>query len=385
LLTVLDRYSRAKARQVAADELFVGKKPVLMTVEQHSLCWLGGRLAASRDQHEWAQEFRALPAVEQVTRDGGSGMAKGLALVNDERREAHRAVIDDQADHFHLLREGQRALRQVQRQVERALQRASRAQQAIDQQRGRGLKLSGSIVASANRRWRQAEAAYQRWSAQDDAWQRLRQALRLFSPTGQLHTPAQAEAAVRAALAELTGPEWQRLQSRMKGDQAFTFLRRVEQQLQALPASPELVRAAVQVEGLQRHAAALQGEGPTAAALRGVLLAMGVALSLAGPAGVQAQGQVRAVLQGAWRSSSLVEGVNSVLRMQQARQKRLTAELLDLKRLHWNLHQFRAGRRKGESPYQRLGVKVPPGDWWTLLSRSPEQLTAELSALNMAA
>ena len=179
--------------------------------------------------------------------------------------------------------------------------------------------------------------------------------------------------------------EWQQLQSRMKGDQALTFLKRVEQQLAALPGVPALVRAAVRVEGLKRSVAALQAEGPAAAALRGVLLVGGLALSLAKGDGVQAQAQVQEVLQGVWRSSSLVEGVNSALRMQQARQKRLTAGLLDLKRLHWNMHSFRAGRRKGQSPYQRLGIVLPPGDWWTLLNMSPERLAAELSALNMAA
>ena len=42
-----------------------------------------------------------------------------------------------------------------------------------------------------------------------------------------------------------------------------------------------------------------------------------------------------------WRASSLVEGINSVLRMQQARHRRLTPGLLDLKRLYWNCHRFR--------------------------------------------
>jgi hypothetical protein len=65
-----------------------------------------------------------------------------------------------------------------------------------------------------------------------------------------------------------------------------------------------------------------------------------------------------------WWANSLLEGLNSVVRMQQARQKRLTQGLLDLKRLQWNLHRSAAGRRKGQSPYERLGVVLPPGSWW---------------------
>ena len=108
-------------------------------------------------------------------------------------------------------------------------------------------------------------------------------------------------------------------------------------------------------------------------------------VALLGEAAPQALGQVRAVLRGAWRSSSLVEGLNSVRRMQQARPKRLTQGLLDLKRLHWNLHVFAAGKRKGKSPYERLGLRVPPGGWWQLLKMPPEQLRDQLSALNPAA
>jgi hypothetical protein len=58
LLRVLDRYSRRRAKQVAADEIFSGRKPILMTVEQNSLCWLGGRLAQTRDHATWFEELR---------------------------------------------------------------------------------------------------------------------------------------------------------------------------------------------------------------------------------------------------------------------------------------------------------------------------------------
>jgi hypothetical protein len=68
--------------------------------------------------------------------------------------------------------------------------------------------------------------------------------------------------------------------------------------------------------------------------------------------------------------------------MQQARQQRMTQGLLDLKRLSWNLHTFGTGPRKGQSPYQRLGLVLPPGTWWALLKKPPEQLRQELSALN---
>ena len=64
----------------------------------------------------------------------------------------------------------------------------------------------------------------------------------------------------------------------------------------------------------------------------------------------------------------------------------MTQELLDLKRLYWNLRKFRTGRRKETSPYECLDVPVPPNlTWWQLLQLTPEQLQGLLSALPMAA
>jgi hypothetical protein len=106
LLAVLDAASRPLVDQAAADEIFVGRKPILMVVAQESLCWTNGRLAEHRDGPTWAAELRQLPALEQLTRDSGSGMAKGLEQVNDERQRQGLPSIADQSDHFHLRQEG---------------------------------------------------------------------------------------------------------------------------------------------------------------------------------------------------------------------------------------------------------------------------------------
>jgi hypothetical protein len=155
--------------------------------------------------------------------------------------------------------------------------------------------------------------------------------------------------------------------------------------LAALPVPAELRRAAVRAETLRRRPEARRGDSPAAAAARGALLVASVTLARGGEAGTRALALVRAVLDGAWRSSSLVEGVNSVVRMHQRRHKRLTQGLLDIQRLYWNVHAFRAGKRKGMSPYRQLGLALPERGWWALLKLAPEQLQQQLSALNPAA
>ena len=86
LLPILDARARQRVREAAADEIYV-KDPVLMTVEPERLCWLSGRLSEEVNAEAWAQEFRQLPNLGQVIRDGGQALAKGVALVNAQRQE----------------------------------------------------------------------------------------------------------------------------------------------------------------------------------------------------------------------------------------------------------------------------------------------------------
>ena len=377
VLTVLDPVCHARARQIAADEIFSGRRPILMTLEQDSLCWLGGRLADNRDGPTWAAQLRPLVAAEQVTADGGQGLRKGLEQVNRQRQRAGQPPVAAQRDHFHALQRARRAIRHARRQAAQALKRAEQLQKTYDRQGRAGVPRSPAQGLQLHQAWAKAEQAFDHWSAQEQAWQRLRRGLRLFTPQGQLNTRAHATAEVQAALAGQTGADWSRAR-RLLGPEAFTFLDQVQEQLAALPVAPELVQAAVRVEGLRRRPEALAGESPSARACRGVLLAAGLVLALARQEGERAAALVSEVLRGAWRASSLVEGLNSVTRMDQRRQKRLTQGLLDLKRLYWNTHVFREGKRKGSSPYGRLGVVLPAGGWWSLLHRPPHQLREEL-------
>lgn len=85
-------------------------------------------------------------------------------------------------------------------------------------------------------------------------------------------------------------------------------------------------------------------------------------------------------LQGTFRASSAVECMNSVLRMQQSRHKRMTQPMLDLKRLYWNTRPLRSGPRKDLSPCQKLRLDLPSHDFWVLLNADPPQWTQLLSA-----
>ena len=80
LLPVLDEVTRPLVKQVSADEIYV-KKPVLMVVEPDSMCWMTGSLTSKVTGEVWVEQFAALPGLEQVTRDAGSGLSKGVKLL----------------------------------------------------------------------------------------------------------------------------------------------------------------------------------------------------------------------------------------------------------------------------------------------------------------
>lgn len=384
LLPILDAWARQRVREAAADEIYV-KDPVLMTVEPESLCWLSGRLSEEVNGEAWAQEFRQLPNLGQVTRDGGQALAKGVALVNAQRQEQGQPAVVDQGDHFHALRGGSVGVRKAERQARQALAAAEAAEQALAQCDRQGQNRTGP-TARARVAWQKAEQAMDTWSERQRLWQQTKEALLLFTPTGELNTREQAAAVLAETLPPLPDRDFGKAKRLVQKPEMLNYLDRVQQQIESLPFPQEVKQAAVRQEGLRRRPELLQGESSQAAALRGVLLLCAVVLGQAGERGQQAVTAVRDIVRRAYRASSLVECINSVLRMQQARHRKLTQGLLDLKRLYWNCHTFRTGRRRRTTPYERLGVPWPEGlRWWDVLKMTPEQLRDKLSTAKKAA
>lgn len=380
LLAEFDAYARARVRQASGDEIYV-TDPVLMVVEPESLCWVSGRLTETLSGQAWAEEFRQLPALEQVTRDGGSALAKGVALVNEQRQEQSQAAVADQLDHFHTLRGGSQGVRKLEGRVRGALAEADRCQAALDRQRRHGKSENGYRHKTRDR-WAKADRAWDAWQQRDAVWQKTKAALQLITPEGELNTRARAEAILAETLPQLPDADFAKPKRMLQQPQTLTYLDEVQRKLAALPVPVEIRQAAVRQECLRRRPEVCQGDGPEAACLRGVLLVCAVVLAKAGAVGQQAVQGVQAIFRNTWRASSLVECINSVLRMQQARHRKISQSLLDLKRLYWNSHRFRNGRRRGTTPYERLGVPWPPGlRWWDVLKLTPEQLRDKLSAL----
>ena len=344
-----------------------------MIVEPASLCWMTGRMVKARDGVTWAEEFARLPALKAVVRDDGTGLGKGVKLERARRRAADLPDLDDSLDVFHTLGEGGHALRKTWGAATRALERADAAQKELDR-RGRQGRSRQGHGAPMNRLWRQAERLWDQATAAEMAWKRARSAFEIFTPEGRLNDRAQAEAVVAAALPHLSGAAWAKTRRLLLRRESFTFLDQVQERLADLGSDPDVLSALLDLEGLRCQPWRLSATTRAWVSVRTVQLTKACS-----DWRVEAR-RVRAVVRGVWRASSLVECVNSVARMQQARHRTMTQGLLDLKRLYWNLHRFRVGRRKGQTPYGLLGLEVPDLSFWEFLKLTPEELREKLSA-----
>jgi hypothetical protein len=349
-----------------------------MVVEPKSLCWLTGRMAAARDGITWAEEFARFPVLEAVVRDDGSGLGKGMKLERARRRDVGLPDLDDSLDIFHTLREGGRALRKTWGAASRALECADAAQKAFDRRGRQGQSCQGH-GASLNRLWQQAERLWDQATAAETAWKQAKSAFEFFTPEGRLNERAAAAAIVASVLPHLGGAAWAKTRRLLLRRESFTFLDQVQARLAGLGLEPDVLSALLDLEGLHRQPWRLSAATRVWASVRTVQL------TKACPDWRAKAERVRAVLRGVWRASSLVECVNSVARMQPARHRKMTQELLDLKRLHWNLRQFRIGCRKGQTPYGLLGLNVPDLSLWEFLKLTPEELREKLSAQKHAA
>jgi hypothetical protein len=344
-----------------------------MMVEPESFCWLSGRLVEHRDGATWAQEFRHYPNLEYLVSDAGSGLLKGVRLVQEDRPALRQGL-----DVFHTIYEANKAVRQDYGRASRALEAAERGQAELDRLGRQGQSRAGTAT-HVPKRWREAEQQLDQAAAAEQAWKECRAALELFRPDGTLNDRRQAEATVAGILPRLSGGHWGKVRRLLQRPETFAFLDRMHEQLRGLKIPDEEMAVLVRLEGLRRQPHLLQGETTQAAALRGIVVVRAVQLAKTDPHWPIKAQQVGQVLRRTLRASSVVEGINSVARMQQARHRKMTQGLLDLKRLYWNLRPFRTGHRRGTTPYEKLGLRVPPVSWWELLKITPEQLAQQLT------
>jgi hypothetical protein len=305
-----------------------------------------------------------------------SDAAKGIAAAVAQRALARRddpsaPPLEHGLDVFHTAMEAHRVLARHWRRAEAAWEKSEQADAELAGARQQGIDARGP-AQTARAAWRRAITAFEETQRLEAAWGRAAAALESFDADGQLNDRVRAEAEIAAALKELTGSEWSKVRNFLTDPRSLAFLDRMHRRLEAAEPRPDW-REAMAWRWWLRHGR-VGSSDPITECLRGV--ARDRELDAEERTSYQ---PVAAVLRETVRASSAVECMNSVLRMQQSRHRRMTQPMLDLKRLYWNCRPFRSGPRKDACPYRALGLGLPTYDFWELLHTDPARLTQQLS------
>jgi len=332
---------------------------------------------ADRKAETWERHLAPFDRLEFAVSDAAKGIAKAVTrLARARRDDPETPLLEHGLDVFHTTMEAERVLARHWRGAEAAWEKAEAADIAVARSKRQGIDARG-VSQAARAAWVQAIASLEQTERREVAWDQAHAALDLFRADGRLNDRSSAQTEIAEALKGLSGPEWSKVRNFLDDPRSLSFLDRMHRRLEEAEPRREW-REAMAWRWWLWH-----GRVPAPDRLTGLVRAVGRDAVLNEPDRGSYDG-VSAVLGDTFRASSAVECMNSVLRMQQSRHKRMTQPMLDLKRLYWNCHAFRSGPRKGACPYQALGLGFPSFDFWTLLQTEPKELTQRLSTARNA-
>ena len=344
----------------------------MVGIEPASLTAVFCRAAADRKAATWDEQLVPFTHLEFAVSDAAKGIAAAVAQRAVTRRtDPAVPPLEHGLDVFHTAMEAHRVLGRPWRRAEAAWEEAERAEAELALAKRQGIDARGPARTAAAA-WRRAVAALEEADRLESAWGRAARALELFDADGRLNDRSRAEAEIAAALKDLTGPEWSKVRNFLTDRRSLAFLDRMHRRLEEAEPRPSW-REAMAWRWWLRHGRVGRSD-PLTECLRGV--ARGRELDEEERASYE---RVAAVLGATVRASSAVECMNSVLRMQQSRHRRMTQPMLDLKRLYWNCRPFRSGPRKDACPYRALGLELPTYDFWEVLRADPVRLAQQLS------
>jgi hypothetical protein len=366
VLQQLDAQCKALVLLGCLDEIFFRGRPVLVGVEPASMVWFLGKKVSTLKGSTWAEQLQGWDALQYVVADAGVPLQAGIAQVQTQRSRDSKDPLASGLDVFHTKYEARKALAIAWNQVERDCEAFDQADTQIRKDQRKGVNAQPAALR-ARWAWTKVVKSFTRYESVELAWKQAADALNVFRPDGRLNDRTWAEAQVVPALPNLVGRAWVPVCNHLRAPEAFTFLDRLHNELARIPVSDELREALVRLWWLRRQRPKKSVEGPVAGAGHVAHLVQQEVCQKLDPTWREWYRPIAAILRETVRASSLVECMNSVLRMHQSRHRTITPEMLDLKRLYWNCREFLGGKRRGKCPYEHLGLKLPRFDFWDLL------------------
>ena len=146
ILAVLDRACQAWVLTLCLDEIFFHREPVFVMVEPDSMTWVAGQRGPDRTGESWCGLLQLWPSLERVVSDAGTGLARGIKLLNEARAASSLEPVQAGLDVFHTEREMQRVVGRRWRQAEKLLDAAAQAEQQVGDAKRQGMDARGAAA-----------------------------------------------------------------------------------------------------------------------------------------------------------------------------------------------------------------------------------------------
>lgn len=342
-----------KIRQLAVDELFAGKTPILNGVEPRSMAVPFLQCGPDRTGDTWTEVLKPFPNLEEVASDQGTGILAALRTLQ----------VASQGDIWHANQELKRCLGALERDACRGMREEYAAQRDLERRVRQGRR-----TKRAERRYRKARTqtakAIDRFDRAYAAKPLLEQAVAPFDNQGHWLSAGVSQGLIEDAmgiLQKLEAPYRRKVANAFDPARILTFKVLLESSLLVSPTqsvlSPEARIDLVANLARPRPAEPI-AELPW-------MLSRVVEQKIAADfsSWPQERERIQDRLEHLFRGSSWSESFNSIVRVAQQVKKHLGENFLWLLALAHNATPFRGGKRRGKSPLEILGITTPPGTW----------------------
>ena len=343
----------------AGDDIFFHRVAVKVLIEPVSGAVLDVMRWPWREAEDWALWIGAWPALRLFISDLGTDLVGAVPLVNASRDVA----IVHQGDHFHENSWWtEKIFEPLSRREQYRADAALVVWEGATRVEGPGRRVSAATVEAAEARRARAEEDFYEAVRLEELFQKL---LAPLSPEGGLWTDARVEdllaefaqetKALPEKYATRVRKHVHRHRTRWCAHRVLWDLIDVALRPEAQATRVDVLQAVVALRWARlRHQRATDWADAREAQVEQDGLRTWLAARCSNLDEVIAA--ANSLIEHPRRSSSLVEAINSRLRVLQMVHRNVSDTLLALVAMAWNLSPKREGKRRGPSPYARLGI-----------------------------
>lgn len=342
-----------KIRRLASDEMFAGRTPILNCVEPRSMAVPVLQRGPDRKAETWQKVFERFPLLEVNASDQGRGILSAVEALG----------VLSQTDPWHANQELKRCLGILERDAYRRIREEYAAQRELSKRQKE--KRPTRRAAQQHRKAKsKAAKAILRFDRACRAKPLLQQAIDPFDADGRWVSVAASMDLIQQGLrilAEVEAPCRKKVANAFDPDRILTFKAVIEAPLEFDEALPDLESEdLIEIAMSSTRSRPTDPHGETAWLLSRLL---DERLQATCPTWSEHRHRIQDEIEHLFRSSSWSEAINSRVRVAQQVLKHLGDDFLALLALAHNATPFRGGKRKGKTPFELLGIKMPPGTW----------------------